>query len=356
MSDFMLMPYVQLHWLTPYGPSNLNRDDTGRPKRAHLGGVPRLRISSQSIKRGWRDRWLKEEPFDGRLGTRTQYLPSKVRDRLKQRGLDEAVAAEIAEGVTFPLGKHKEAPEGPVQAALIYLTPDELKQVNEYAEQMAVHYQQHGTVGPLPTERDLLIRHSPSAWDVAMFGRMVAHAPEYNWEAAVQESHAWTTHKAFPQDDFFTSTDDLNRATPAAEFIGVREFGAGIFYHYLCIDVDQLKRNLHYAKHEIRESIRALVEAALTTSPSGMQNSFAHQSYAFYALCEVGPWQPHNLTAAFMDPITGETQVEDSIAALGVWKERIDRGYGRTNEVKSLNTRTGEGTLAQLSRFALQEE
>ena len=46
MTDFL-----QLHLLTAYGPSNLNRDDTGRPKSAIFGGVSRLRISSQSLKR-----------------------------------------------------------------------------------------------------------------------------------------------------------------------------------------------------------------------------------------------------------------------------------------------------------------
>src|SRR5882757_8043243 len=46
--------FLQLHLLTFYPPSNLNRDDTGRPKTATVGGVPRLRISSQALKRAWR--------------------------------------------------------------------------------------------------------------------------------------------------------------------------------------------------------------------------------------------------------------------------------------------------------------
>jgi hypothetical protein len=41
--------FLQLHLLTFYPPSNLNRDDTGRPKTATVGGVPRLRISSQAL-------------------------------------------------------------------------------------------------------------------------------------------------------------------------------------------------------------------------------------------------------------------------------------------------------------------
>ncbi|MEE9326478.1 MAG: type I-E CRISPR-associated protein Cas7/Cse4/CasC, partial [Cocleimonas sp.] len=39
--------FIQLHLLTSYPPSNLNRDDMGRPKTAIMGGEARLRISSQ---------------------------------------------------------------------------------------------------------------------------------------------------------------------------------------------------------------------------------------------------------------------------------------------------------------------
>jgi CRISPR system Cascade subunit CasC len=37
--------FIQIHALTVYAPSNLNRDDTGRPKTAKFGGFERLRIS-----------------------------------------------------------------------------------------------------------------------------------------------------------------------------------------------------------------------------------------------------------------------------------------------------------------------
>ena len=43
--------FYQIHLLVSYPPSNLNRDDTGRPKTAIVGDANRLRISSQSLKR-----------------------------------------------------------------------------------------------------------------------------------------------------------------------------------------------------------------------------------------------------------------------------------------------------------------
>lgn len=48
--------FLQFHLLTTYPPSNPKRDDQGRPKQATLGGAPRLRLSSQSIKRALRER------------------------------------------------------------------------------------------------------------------------------------------------------------------------------------------------------------------------------------------------------------------------------------------------------------
>jgi CRISPR system Cascade subunit CasC len=64
--------FLQLHLLTPYPPSCLNRDETGRPKSAVVVGVPRLRISSQALKRAWRTSPIFAEQFREHLGERTQ--------------------------------------------------------------------------------------------------------------------------------------------------------------------------------------------------------------------------------------------------------------------------------------------
>ncbi|MFP4237150.1 MAG: type I-E CRISPR-associated protein Cas7/Cse4/CasC [Desulfonatronovibrio sp.] len=70
--------FIQLHLLTSYPPANLNRDDLGRPKTARMGGVDRLRVSSQSLKRTWRTSGLFEEAVAGYVGTRTKRLGVEV--------------------------------------------------------------------------------------------------------------------------------------------------------------------------------------------------------------------------------------------------------------------------------------
>ena len=46
--------FIQIHALTSYPASLLNRDDVGFAKRVPLGGVTRTRVSSQCLKRHWR--------------------------------------------------------------------------------------------------------------------------------------------------------------------------------------------------------------------------------------------------------------------------------------------------------------
>ena len=46
--------FIQIHTLTPYHATLLNREDAGFAKRIPFGGVTRTRISSQCLKRHWR--------------------------------------------------------------------------------------------------------------------------------------------------------------------------------------------------------------------------------------------------------------------------------------------------------------
>ena len=75
--------FIQLHLLTSYPPSNLNRDDLGRPKTAIMGGLPRLRISSQSLKRAWRESSVMETAVHAEhIGIRTKRMGGYLLDAL----------------------------------------------------------------------------------------------------------------------------------------------------------------------------------------------------------------------------------------------------------------------------------
>jgi CRISPR system Cascade subunit CasC len=158
-----------------------------------------------------------------------------------------------------------------------------------------------------------VLQEADGAADVAMFGRMLADAPHFNRDAAVQVSHAFTTHQAIVEDDFYTAVDDLK--TPAedagAGFVGDAGFGSGVFYLYACVDCDLLEANLGGDRELAQRSVAALVEALATATPLGKRNSFAHQVRASHIRAEWGRQQPRSLAGAFFKAITGFEHLED---------------------------------------------
>ena len=99
--------FAQLHLLTNYPPSNLNRDDTGRPKTALVGDATRLRISSQSQKRAWRTSEVFEVSLAGYLGTRTKMMGAEVYKALRNAKVAEKSARDWAKAIAACFGKLK---------------------------------------------------------------------------------------------------------------------------------------------------------------------------------------------------------------------------------------------------------
>src|SRR3989338_4904435 len=95
--------FLQLHLLTNYGPANLNRDDLNRPKTAIVGGVHRLRVSSQCLKRAWRT----SEVFEVATGIRTKEMGSKIFSAL----LMDMNLLDILEGKDSAMAKKSEISE-----------------------------------------------------------------------------------------------------------------------------------------------------------------------------------------------------------------------------------------------------
>ena len=100
--------FVQLHILTSYPPANLNRDDLGRPKTAKMGGVDRLRASSQTHKRAWRTSDIFEEAMSGHIGKRTKEMGLKIYKRFIEKGIEHKKALEWAKPIAGVFGKLKE--------------------------------------------------------------------------------------------------------------------------------------------------------------------------------------------------------------------------------------------------------
>ena len=342
--------FIQLHLLTAYPPSNLNRDDLGRPKTARMGGVERLRISSQSLKRHWRTSDLFQEALAGHIGTRTKRLGTEVYNKLIAGGIKEKNAKEWAVAIAGQFGKSKK--ESLEIEQLAHITPEEMQSVEALTDQLI-------SENRAPTEEETkLLRKDSSAVDISLFGRMLASSPDFNVEAACQVAHAISVHGVAVEDDYFTAVDDLNKGDEdrGASHIGEAAFASALFYQYICIDKGLLIDNLNGDLELADKALASLVEAAVKVSPTGKQNSFASRAYASYVLAEKGNQQPRSLSVAFLKPIYGENQAEDAIAALEKQKQNFDQVYGACSDASyALNAQTAEGSFAELKNFVTSQ-
>jgi CRISPR system Cascade subunit CasC len=173
----------------------------------------------------------------------------------------------------------------------------------------------------------------------------------------VQVSHAFTVHKAAVEDDYFSAVDDLNKHEEhsGSAHIGEAEFGAGMFYLYVCIDRELLKENLGNNSELVNDAISALVESAVTVSPSGKQNSFASRAYASIVLAEKGNKQPRSLAVAFLKPVGGDDILAEATKALVNTRKAFNTVYGDKSDAVILNADKGEGSLEDIKKFCIGE-
>lgn len=363
--------FIQLHLLTSYPPANLNRDDLGRPKTAKMGGVDRLRVSSQSLKRAWRTSDIFQHAMAGNIGTRTKEMGLRMYGSLKKEGVGHKEAVEWTKPIAGVFGKLKElskkekeglkdlSEEERIKKELVELEIEQLAFFDTEEEKAittltdAVADRRKG-----PTNGELeLLRQKMHAVDISLFGRMLASTPGYNVEASCQVAHAISVHPVVIEDDYFTAVDDLNEGSKdsGAAHIGETGFAAGLFYSYICLNRELLEKNLGGDESLAQRAIRALTEASVKVAPEGKQNSFGSRAYASYVLAEKGDQQPRSLSVAFLKPITTHDSDDYGTAAVQALirhQTNMDRVYGPCADTRyGVNALTGEGTLAELLKF-----
>ena len=164
--------FVQLHYLTVYPPSNPNRDDVGRPKTAFYGGAPRLRLSSQSLKRAARLSPTMAKALTGSMGERTQRLGDEIVKHLRERGAGDEKARAIASQVAAVFGKldanaSKKNPDHIRIRQLAFISPDERRAAMGMAERALEGESLNEKAKELGKE---ILRAADGAVDLAMFG------------------------------------------------------------------------------------------------------------------------------------------------------------------------------------------
>lgn len=388
--------FLQIHTLTSYPASLLNRDDAGFAKRMPFGGVTRTRVSSQCLKRHWRT-------FDGENSLR-DLGPASVRSRhtfekLIAGPLEKGgVKRELAEAVTRALmdvllgksarkkaaqakgeepednggakrkaGKDEaEAKETDLQTGQItVLGKPEVEYLLSLARRVCADTRDSAKAEKFVADalgrdgrKNLEQLRLAAGLDAALFGRMVTSDVLARGDAAIHVAHAFTVHAEAAESDYFSAVDELLRDGPEEELgsghIGSTELTSGLFYGYVVVDVPLLVSNLEGGaaspdRKLASQVIERLVHMVTKVSPGAKLGSTAPYAYAHLALVEVGKAQPRTFANAFLRPVDGRRDmVAEAYEALGSHAADLDRMYGKAFERRLAGLGEGDALAAKV--------
>lgn len=352
--------FIDIHVIQPLPSSNVNRDETGSPKTALYGGVRRHRVSSQSWKRATRETFG-AFVSDEYLGTRTKRALELVAKEIVQLDPEAAErATALAEGVFKQLGIGTEAVtktdgDGEEKTkelkTLFFLSKAQVRALANLA------LESEGK--PKKTEAMKALQ-SDNAFDMALFGRMVADTPALNIDAACQVAHAISTHAVETEFDYFTAVDDYKAMTDktdaGAGMIGTVEFVSSCLYRYATINVRQLVSNLE-SSDDARNAVEAFLKAFVSSMPSGKVNTFANNTLpaGVYVTLREGPM---SLVGAFESAIRsdrGDGYVKKSVDSLIDYAQTMYEAYGDPKDQFVMVADRAAGSLTRLTdnKFSL---
>lgn len=370
--------FLQIHALTPYSAALLNRDDVGRAKRMPYGGSSRIRISSQCLKRHWREvdsAWSLNGltdpenggPAPGTLRSRKIFSREVGAPLVAAGHAPDAVVTLVSALKDRLLGKSDKAEakkpakprKGDDPSAA---DPDEMLAALDTEQVIVLGEPEIGFIRNLA---DTLLREQPNdpkaaveayfkrkeaaenlralrlaaGIDAALFGRMVTSDILARGDGAIHVAHALTVHAEESEPDYFVAIDDITRAAGelGTGLIQTSELTSGLFYVYVVVDVGQLVSNLEgrsameWRSADLRlarQVIGRLVPVIATTSPGAKLGSTAPYSYADLVMVEAGRRQPRSLMTAFHSPVGQRDARAAAVSALAHHLAAFDAMYG----------------------------
>lgn len=331
---------IDIHALQTLPPSNINRDDVGSPKQAVFGGVIRQRVSSQAWKRAIRKDFETYLDRD-QLGYRTKRVVDLVVKRIGDfseslsgddaRAAVEAVFAAAKIKLNDP-PKQPEAEDGSEAPAvrgketgyLLFLSSQQLDRIARYVIELD---------GDKPAAKDAKpLLDQGHGVEIAMFGRMVADAADYNVDAAVQVAHAIGTHESEPEFDYFTAVDDViedGGAETGAGMIGTVQMMSSTLYRFASIDLESLAENLG-SQQAAREAAVAFIRSFIRSLPTGKLNTFANWTLPELVYVTVRDDRAVSLVNGFESPVAaseGVSRREASAIALAEEAKQLQVAY-----------------------------
>ncbi|MHB8389932.1 MAG: type I-E CRISPR-associated protein Cas7/Cse4/CasC [Acidobacteriaceae bacterium] len=381
--------FINFHILISHSPSCLNRDDMNMQKTAVFGGVNRVRVSSQSLKRTMRMSDYYAIHF-GPASTRTRELEKlipifveKLRDEfdpsLVAKTMDLFVRTKVTDDDSEYSEDQEEGAGGHESKKLavapwaideirilcgickdVSLTEEEIGKAKENVKKQKGKKKktEHEFIDDVLTKKRTKAVHEKigavrkaiaSALDIALSGRMATSGLMTSVDGSLAVAHAITTHAVEPQDvDWFTAVDDLtlDAGETGAGHLDTQQFSSGVFYRYASLNLKQLQVNLgllpDMKSAETAESRQRALDIAkhtfhmlATVVPSAKQQSFAAHNLADFAIVSFAD-QPISLANAFEQPVKCEYKnggfLKPSVEMLANYWTRMNRAYGLSEQ------------------------
>jgi len=321
--------YLNIHVLTSHSPSCLNRDDMNMQKSAVFGGVRRVRISSQCLKRAIRQ----SDPYQARLGTpstRTLALEHLV-SRLTADLESECSEQDIRKTISLIVGKEEVPEKGDAVAPWSTAEVAHLCKLLCSAEAEGLEGKKLEKL--IKKESCSLRQAMAQQVDIALSGRMATSGLMTTIDGAMSVAHAITTHAVDADVDWFTAVDDLTieEGETGAGHLNTQEFGSGVFYRYASINLPQLAKNMAESEPAKPLDVAAhMVTLLATVVPTAKQRSFAAFNPADFVLASFAD-MPISAANAFEKPVTppnGGGFRQPSVDAFTDYFKKVRSAYG----------------------------
>jgi CRISPR system Cascade subunit CasC len=305
---------IEFHILQSFPVTCLNRDDVGAPKSAMIGGVPRARVSSQCWKRQVR---LVMPDFGIRLGVRSKKIAALLSAECLVLGASEEQANECGAAMAGFFADD----------TLLFLSETEAKAFAAYAQEKSFDSKDLKDKELVKVSKKI-VNTNLDALDIALFGRMVAKAPDMNVEAAASFAHAISTHKVSNEVEFFTAVDDRKADDESGSaHMGSLEYNSATYYRYISLDLGQLEQTLGEGA-DLNTAIDVFTKALYVAVPDARQTTQSGACPWDYARVLVRKGQ--RLQASFEQPVKarGDGYLTPSKEDLKSWLDKKEKLSG----------------------------
>lgn len=352
--------FINIHTITDLPASCLNMDSSGKPKDIMKGGVRRIRISSQSLKRAYRE---KMDDIGYETSWRTRNISDVVIDEISKSVHNTAHQKSILQSVLGIIGNYSPNNDkgnhnlgSPIMVSeqqvreSTYIAVKEMAPVVEDSISKKAKYTS-------ATEKKMktIISSSPTV-DQILFGRMFTNNSLANLDSAAQVAHSVGTGESYFGIDNIMSIDDRSESKSYnASYMEQREFYSGPVYGLFSVDIGELQKYL--TDKEVESIVSNLIGIIPTTFPLTKSGSYGAGIVSDFVMISVSN-QPLSFDTAFNTP---KNSLESATSSIIHYANKISSMYGKdilgdvfiSSTVDVVNNDFHHGSISEAKEFVI---